>query len=309
MLFAIIIGLAALLGNFIAVAEEEAMAKASLEFSVSGISVFHLADQPEAKIGWSGGRGAAEQNVAGGALIFRNIVPLHHRSRLLLDDDPSVAEPQHGRANMTVLEGKLLPDQSLFESLDQAASSDRRGDRQDVREADARLYAVNDSQALAVVSHLERPPKAIQAMAPSGNVGGNGFDYDPRAILFEKGFTGDIGTPLRLVSRPSSIDGGADGGEHRNEPKTGPNGGNPCLIEGVDGLCVGGVRTASSLYVGVSILLIFVCGPLASLSLCLSCWPGKAFDLRWAAMSLGFALMSAYGVYCAGTCKGYLFGI
>ncbi|OYY71206.1 MAG: hypothetical protein B7Y47_08230 [Sphingomonas sp. 28-63-12] len=107
----------------------------------------------------------------------------------------------------------------------------------------------------------------------------------------------------------ASVDRRTDSSDHRNKTKTGPDGGNPCLIKSVGGLCVGGIRTASGLYVIASLILTFFGGALTSLTFCFSLWPGKKPNLGWAALSTFFAFLSAYGLYCAVTNEGYLFGI
>lgn len=117
---------------------------------------------------------------------------------------------------------------------------------------------------------------------------------------------------MRLIGVDRStarIERGGNGRSHRDEAQSYTPSGNPCLLKGEDGHCVGGVRRTSLLYKVVCIQAVLFLGILAGFGVYRSFPVSKPFDLRWLAISAASAVAGQIFLIASITGKVWLFGI
>ena len=88
-----------------------------------------------------------------------------------------------------------------------------------------------------------------------------------------------------------------------------PPSGNPCLLVGSDGACVGGARRTSRLYDAISGFAMFFFCFCASVSFCAAFPTGKPFKGRWLAVSAACLIGCGLFAVAAITGKIWLFGL
>jgi hypothetical protein len=113
----------------------------------------------------------------------------------------------------------------------------------------------------------------------------------------------------RVDRRSAGIPSSKTGGIQSETSEDRSPSGNPCLLIGRDGACVGGVRRASGLYEivsGFSMLLLCI---VASISLGLAFPIGKRPKLGWLALSATSLIGSGLFLVAAITGEVWLFGI
>ena len=102
---------------------------------------------------------------------------------------------------------------------------------------------------------------------------------------------------------------GGDGGQHGYEAKASAPSGNPCLLVGGDGACVGGVRLASRLYEAVSGFAMLLFGFLASLFLAMGVPTGERIKARWIAAAATCLVCAVYFLIAAISAELWVFGL
>jgi hypothetical protein len=103
--------------------------------------------------------------------------------------------------------------------------------------------------------------------------------------------------------------GSGDGGKQGHNPSTKPPSGNPCLLVGSDGACVGGARRTSGLYDAISGFAMLFLGVGAGFSFALSQPDGERTDFRWLAVSGAALVGCCLFTVAAITGKVWLFGL
>lgn len=86
-------------------------------------------------------------------------------------------------------------------------------------------------------------------------------------------------------------------------------GGNPCLLIGEDGDCVGGVRRTSPLYQIVCLQAVLLFGLLAGFGVVRAFPVSQIFNRRWAAISAASMILGGLFLVAGITGKVWLFGI
>ena len=126
--------------------------------------------------------------------------------------------------------------------------------------------------------------------------------------LFD-GLERSVGTAFGLEGGALREDGGAYRGEQRESANYAAPSGNPCLLVGGDGLCVGGARRTSRLYDAVSAFAMLLFCLCAGVSFALSQPDGEHTDFRWLAVCA--ACLIGMGLFLKALFTGqiWLFGL
>jgi hypothetical protein len=126
-----------------------------------------------------------------------------------------------------------------------------------------------------------------------------------RPFSFDEGGAGLI----RMDSGTSGIERRSNSGGHRDSAQGDTPSGNPCLLIGEDGHCVGGVRRTSLLYQVVCLQAVLLLGLLAGFGAFRAFPISKPFDLRWFAICAASAIAGQFFLVAGITGKVWLFGI
>ncbi len=156
--------------------------------------------------------------------------------------------------------------------------------------AQQRAYPDIKGGRLSEIFIGERKTAAYPASLANQAIPQSKANRDPRPVSG----AGDICGPLCMVRGAFGEERGADSRHHRHEAQSGAPSGNPCLLEGEDGTCVGGVRLASSLYEGVSGFAMLLFGFLAPVCLALALPSCKPVQYPWFAASAACLIAGAY---------------
>ena len=107
----------------------------------------------------------------------------------------------------------------------------------------------------------------------------------------------------------AGVEGGGNGSDHSYKPKSSPPSGNPCLLVGINGRFVGGIRSTSLLYQIICLQSVLFFGFIAGLGATKAFPVRKRCDYGWLAIASASGITGLLFLVTGITGKIWLLGI
>lgn len=170
-----------------------------------------------------------------------------------------------------------------------------------------RLGSKGSNPARSAANILEIYRNDILLLPASGQHSLSGGDHAKNRPL---GIHESLVRFVGMNRRAARVEGGGDGGSHSDKAQGKAPSGNPCLLVGENGHCVGGVRRTSLLYQIVASQAVLLGGLLAGYGFFRSFPVGRKFFYpRWLAIATTGMVAGCYGLIASIGGEAWLFGL